>query len=194
MDGNVIDDKGHSATNISTNCNVQGKFGHGCNFNGLNSYINVSDSAPSLNISKNITMEAWINTPSTTGLRGIFGKWREPSSSFNPRGYLIFLSGLTPTFYIGYGDLATASGGTTMTGQWNHISATYNRNAGIQRVYVNGIQDASNSYAGDIPVAQNNLYIGIYEWNSVLGGFFNGTIDEVRILNVTRTMNTSYVP
>jgi hypothetical protein len=61
---------------------------------------------------------------------------------------------------------------------WTHLAATYD--GAMQRLYVNGILAASRSQIGSIVTSNGIMSIG---GNSILGEYFTGIIDEVRIYN-----------
>jgi hypothetical protein len=71
--------------------------------------------------------------------------------------------------------------------QYTHIAATYDASAGIAKIYINGVFDASKSVGSSVSNSTGNLYFG---FNPVRGDFiapFKGIIDEVRIWNIART-------
>src|SRR4029453_16821751 len=61
---------------------------------------------------------------------------------------------------------------------WSHVAATYN--GSMHRLYVNGAQVAAVSRSGKIGASAKPLRIG---GNAILGEWFSGTIDEVRVYN-----------
>jgi hypothetical protein len=61
---------------------------------------------------------------------------------------------------------------------WTHLAATYD--GAFQRLYVNGIQVASQARTGSMPATTNPLRIG---GNNIWGEYFAGRIDEMRIYN-----------
>lgn len=63
---------------------------------------------------------------------------------------------------------------------WNFITLTFDNDLGSaqQKLYVNGIQRATNNYTADINRLDKNILIG---------KSFNGKIDELAIFNIART-------
>jgi len=61
---------------------------------------------------------------------------------------------------------------------WNHIASTYDGSNSI--IYINGVQSATESSTGTLTTNANNLAVGAARGTL---GFFNGTIDEVKIWN-----------
>ncbi len=68
-------------------------------------------------------------------------------------------------------------------GTWYHLAGVYDGSR--VRIYINGIERASNDASGDIGDFRGNFQIGSCPgWG---GRLFNGKIDEVRFWNVART-------
>ena len=70
------------------------------------------------------------------------------------------------------------SGVSPTLSQWQHLAATYD--GSTARFYVDGAQVASRTVSGGIG-SSNTWRIGAY--GSVVGGFFDGLIDELRVYN-----------
>ena len=78
------------------------------------------------------------------------------------------------------GAVQLASTGTTANpvNAWTHVALTYD--GATLRLYVNGVQVASQPQAGSIETPSTPLRIG---GNVPYGQFFQGLIDEVRVYN-----------
>lgn len=63
--------------------------------------------------------------------------------------------------------------------EWYHFILTYSN--GTLKLYLNGAEEASSSENGSVYLNSNNIYIG----SSSGGGYFSGTIDEIRILDIS---------
>ena len=63
--------------------------------------------------------------------------------------------------------------------QWSYVVQTFDGNIG--RVYINGVQGCTYSYAGEINSGINSLKIGTYYTSVTTNERFKGAIDEVRI-------------
>ena len=61
---------------------------------------------------------------------------------------------------------------------WTHLALTYD--GATLRLYVNGVQVASQARTGNLVTSANPLQIG---GDSIFGQYFQGSIDEVRIYN-----------
>ncbi|MCH7535767.1 MAG: DUF2341 domain-containing protein, partial [Bacteroidetes bacterium] len=83
-----------------------------------------------------------------------------------------------------YGTINNQSvSGSITAGEWNHISLTYDKDAGGTdeiKLYLNGTQSATGDYATAISTNNNNLLLGD------MAGFL-GKMDEIRIWNDVRT-------
>jgi len=165
-----------------------GKFRQGCEFDGSDDYINVSDSA-SLNITGNFAIGAWVKIPTNVGFdKAIIGKGAggggesfaiDIDSSYK---YRFFVRNETGGAFIVY----TTFNYTTYT-DWVHLTSVFNGTNLL--MYANGALDNTASFTGtSIQVSTTWVGIGARP-NSDLTPFyyFNGTIDEVAIYNRSLT-------
>jgi len=160
-----------------------GKHDGALNFDGINDYVSVSDSA-SLDITSAITIEAWVK-PTIIDNHGILmkGALTDSQGVYNlvigppiTNNNVIFrLNGGTTD---GSGQSSSITDMSTRLNVWTHIVGTYD---GIrQKVYINGILEGNQPYSSSISTNNNPLYIGVY-YSALYT--FNGSIDEVRIYN-----------
>ncbi len=163
-----------------------GRYGNAMTFDGINDFIMTG------NISRNLgtvngpyTLSGWINVmPGETD-----GNIIHLSAASNGGGWC-----LPPVQLVGgklrvqswTGVAALANGTTTINpGVWYHFTNTWDSTNGL-RLYVNGQLDASASQATYSASGSNNYFF--FGFNSGIGcsyenGYFNGSIDEVRIYN-----------
>jgi PKD repeat protein len=153
-----------------------GRFGRALKFNGKSDWVTVDHSA-SLNLTKGMTLEAWVYPTASTTSATILMK--EASGNATYRIYSNFL-GKGPASIINVGGAAkTLSGGPTLpVNTWSHVASTYD--GSTQKLYVNGALVGSSRQTGSIDVSTGKLRIG---GNSIWGYYFAGYIDEVRIYN-----------
>jgi len=146
--------------------------------NGVNDYLCGVDN-PDVSPVNAITMEAWINPGSVTGMRGIISKGTGASVNYSLR-----LNGAALNAVIN-GISNFNSTVTLLTNIWTHVCFTYNSSTGEYNFYVNG-REAGNGInsAGMINNGTDSLVIGS---NGIAGTYFNGFIDEVRISNYVKT-------
>lgn len=163
--------------------------GNALDFDGSDDYVLVSD-ASSLDITGNLTLEAWINLTTTppSANEGIVAKFLNAG---NQESYALNITtgGGNVEFIItsdGSTDETLTSTSAISTGVWTHIAAVFTPNTSLE-IYINGILD--NSAATSLATIHSgtaDLWIGA---SSILGANnqINGIIDEVRIWNVARS-------
>lgn len=131
-----------------------------------NNNVTISDSS-SLDITTNITLEAWVNVESYVSHERLI--WKNDA-------YVLYASASGVwTFYVNaaQGIVTTTH---NVTGTWFHIAATYN---GSQTaIYINGEQKNTTSKTGAISTNNNNLFIG---GDGTSARYFDGKIGQTRI-------------
>jgi hypothetical protein len=150
-----------------------GKFGGALVFNGTTARVTIND-APSLRLTTGITLEAWVfPTATLKGWRAIVDKnvdgyyLMASSDQGNPAGGGTFTAGNQNTF----------GPSTLAVNVWTHLAATFD---GVTvRLYVNGVQVASQAQTTPLTPTTGTLQIGADSY----GEFFAGRIDEVRVYN-----------
>jgi hypothetical protein len=156
-----------------------GKYGGALVFNGTNAVVTISNS-PTLQLSTAMTLEAWVNP------LVVDSSWRDVIYKGQDNYYLegTSMSGSVPSAGGTFGTSHQVLYGVAAlpTNTWTHLAATYDGTTA--RLYVNGVQVASQAQTGAIATSANPLQIG---GDSFYGQFFQGTIDEVRIYNVALT-------
>jgi archaellum component FlaF (FlaF/FlaG flagellin family) len=166
---------------------VDGKLGKALYFDGKGDYVDISNSK-SLNITKDITIEAWIksslNTNSINDMRIIVRK--EMNFEFQFYGETqngLFDMKVQNSSACGYecsSEAVDIPNHAAFT--WHHFLGR--RKGNLVELYVDGILKGSDSnFLGDIKTSDDDLNIGGTDW----GANFNGTIDSVRIYNKALT-------
>ncbi len=169
--------------------NSDGQINGGDVLGGTNEHIEVNDSA-SLDITNNITVEAWVKPDSGTfdgGIHTIVAKYNYDYYELHFRETDVV------ALFINNNKLAWDSTGWFSAGNWYHLAATYDSSTGQMEIYVNGAIKNSQSIAPqNIATNNNSLYVGSRQGTI---RFFDGTIDEVRISSTARSADwilTSY--
>ena len=156
---------------------TQGKFGKALSFDGVDDYVEVPDSA-SLDITDEITIEAWVNVREKDGEQypvqkhGAYGMFVRTDMYNGGFWWNIwwevegpewkYVNNLNPLFL----------------NKWCHLVWTFDGT--YVKSYVNGELKGTWDRSGrKIAVSAYPLYVG----QSGGGSWFNGTIDEVRIYN-----------
>ncbi len=167
--------------------NISGYIGGAYTFDGVDDWINVSDSN-SLDLTNNISIELWINPGSVQKAYADIAD-KGHGESLSTSGWVIQQNNLNQNQYyfawyagVGYQVSSTIS---LSANRWQHFAIVKN---GLNvKAYQDGVQkidwNATNAtiQVNDIAVIIGNSY-----------GFnrqFNGTIDEFRIYNRTLSLN-----
>ena len=151
-----------------------GKFGSSLNFDGTDDYIDAGSSFPQPT-DQSFSMSAWVKSSGSGGL--IVSKMND---SVAWDGY--YLREIGGRFNLGllktYGSVALnlSSATSVSANTWYHVAVIYNGSQA--RMYINGILDASASYAGGYDTTTVPLSIG-----GRGGSSYAGQIDDVRIYN-----------
>ncbi|MFA5102807.1 MAG: LamG-like jellyroll fold domain-containing protein [Candidatus Thermoplasmatota archaeon] len=181
----------HDAANTNDGTLSGGKFGNGLKFDGVNDYVNIPDN-PTLDITENITLEAWIKINNFSTSAGyhmyIIGKdsagqrsygigvdltWQKPKKPF----VIMFHSGGSNQVAWGLNEL--------VVNQWYHIAGVFDYSANQLKLYVNGVYQTTQSDPSTVYPGTADLRIGGRQYAGH-ECYFNGIIDEVRISNNVR--------
>jgi hypothetical protein len=153
-----------------------GKFGGALSFDGDHDTVTVADN-DKLDLTKGMTLEAWVAPSTTSGWRTILAKEQSRGLTYGLYGSSdnggkpsadVFTSSEVPTYGTGSLPLNT----------WSHVAATFDGSK--VTFYVNGTAVASKSVSGSMVTSSGVLRIG---GTSIWGEWFKGKIDEVRVYN-----------
>ncbi|MHA1913417.1 MAG: DUF2341 domain-containing protein [Promethearchaeota archaeon] len=160
--------------------------------------IEVSDDT-SLDISNQLTVEAWINptvmSKWTSIVSKMDGAWGSGSSAEEDLYVAIDSS---DNLFIGLANQITyddwGSAVSITAGIWQHFVFTYDSSSSIGRIFINGGQQETHDFGlGTLDTNANPFYIGFNRgWT---GEVFDGSIDEVRMSSRPRSagwINTEY--
>jgi hypothetical protein len=154
-----------------------GKFGTAVNFDGTDDYVNCGSDS-SLNITDEITIEAWVKADAAaSGNGGVVTKDNSPDRQFN-----IMYVHSAPGFgwRIWQNDAVQKQVIASITqGIWYYVVGV--ADGSYVRIYLNGVEAVVPvSYDGTIKsFPALDVHIGGYDATY----FFNGSIDEVKIYN-----------
>jgi len=180
----VIDSSsyGNNGVVVGGQQGVAGRIYGGLRLDGVDDYAAIPD-APSLDLNKTFTVEAWIYREVDAGTREeVVSKWMNTGGQ---RSYSLGISsGDNAEFRLsqtGTGATRTLIGTTDLAlNTWYHLAATYN--GSVVRLYVNDVLEDSANFAGAVYASNATLRLGS---ESTGTNYFGGIIDEVRILNVS---------
>jgi len=156
---------------------VKGKVGRGLAFNGKSSSLSVAGRS-SLDLSRSMTLEAWVKPQTGSGRRTILAKLGGGSITYaahaaTPRG------GAGGEARIGgRGTRRVAAPADLPLGRWTHVALTYD--GSTLRLYQNATEVSSSRVGGRLRPSKGPLHIG---GRVPGGGWFKGLLDEVRVYN-----------
>lgn len=136
------------------------------------------------------TVEAWIKLPTTTSGENLVTTWG--SDNVNGGRFTVRINNVSGLYKLRIENKGGGINGTVTLsdGNWHHIAVTYDNSLSTNKykLYVDGSLDTQ----GDISTATNtvaltNMIIG-RRINPSLGGYFNGSIDEVRVWDKALTL------
>ncbi|NDB60015.1 LamG domain-containing protein, partial [bacterium] len=188
---NIGADSAGSNTGTAMNGASQttGKVGSGAlNLDGVNDYVKMN-SITSLKKAGAITVSAWVkpNVKWSTICSSCIRPYIQSGREFGIGA--LWDGGNTSRLYFGYDTIDFTSVSEPQVGSWTHIAFTYDANTNTVIYYKNGIASSPKTYNGSlIPDLGSIFEVGR---DPIDGGYFNGSIDEVRLYN--RALSASEV-
>ncbi|UCG70723.1 MAG: right-handed parallel beta-helix repeat-containing protein, partial [Thermoplasmata archaeon] len=180
--GEVKDQSGYGndGKSLGGASTVNGKFGRSADFEeDNNQYVEVLD-APSLDITDEITMEAWVfleSYPVGGDFHTIFSK----GAAYN---LMILSDGRAQVDVAVPGWVGHPSINKVPLGYWTYIIGTYSISSQRLRIFINGVEaNNEKTVSGSISSTTNPLWIGNNPWDP--DRYFDGLIDEVSLYNRT---------
>lgn len=172
------------SVNATNSFGAQGTAGQMIQFDGVDDYLNIPDAThPTA-----YTIEAWVKFNTISAQNVIVRTDASgPSATFTHQ--LVLNAAGKFAHYTFFGTSNNVVGTTTVVaGQWYHVAITA-QNSGMMRLYVNGVEEGTaQSVSGTLWASGTRWMVGINS-NSYEGsaGYFNGSMDELRIWNTART-------
>jgi hypothetical protein len=141
--------------------------------NGTSGRITVP-SVPALNLTSQVTIEAWVNPDTLVGTRWIVNK-----GTF----YYLYINNGTTYFGIhAAGSYQFITTTAVTAGAWQHLVGTYDGSSLV--LYRNGVQVAQAAASGAISSTTTAVFLGAV---SDAGSFFDGRLDEAAIYGTALT-------
>ena len=189
FDGDANDESGNGNHGTLTNMDpatiwIAGKIGQAIDFDGINDIVLV-DNDSSLEPSTELTLSAWIRTPT--------GHWGDDNiiskdarigsfvSNTPSNGYLL-RTGFPEDEILFFAGGFKPSGPDIITVEWLHVVGTYIASTRMA-IFINAAQfsERTSNVPSSIPYAGGKLGIGGPFDESF--GYFNGAVDDIRIYN-----------
>jgi glucose/arabinose dehydrogenase len=156
---------------------TQGRFGNALQFDGVDDRVVVADAA-SLDLSPQLTLEAWVRPTLGGGWRTALAKESGDTVAYSL--YTNRSSPAVPTTEVNLDGRLRFANGTAAAplNAWTHLASTYDGTT--IRLYVNGTQVGTTGRTGAMAPSAGPLSIG---GNGPHGEWFQGLLDEVRVYN-----------
>ena len=166
-------------------------------FDGSNDYLSIPDSSD-FTIGTNYTAECWFYADAITGngWDGIFGQWSGNNNAATNSWVLesVGNSFVLRFYYINSGGTLAfkslvdeANGEALALKQWHHFA--FVKSGSTTKLYLNGI--LKHSFDTTYQDGSGSFNIG---GNVASGGWFNGKVSNVRIVNGTAVYTSSFRP
>ncbi|MDI6050789.1 kelch repeat-containing protein [Flavobacterium sp. XS2P24] len=169
---------------VRDNCST---IGNALNFDG--GYVDVPNNVL-LNPVDQLTIETWVKRTSSGIQESLIEKYANQTNTF---GYLLRITSANKAFTMvlnnSFQGSELAGSTTILPNVWYHLAATFNRNTGVLKLYVNGILDGQiTGITGfsSTPGSQS-LKIGARGDDAATRLTNGGVIDEARIWDIERT-------
>ena len=175
---------------------IVGKIDGADSFDGVNDVVNCGTGS-SLQITGNLTIEAWIKINTSTKLMIYLSKWANSHNAYK-MGILSGGNVYLDVSGVGTTDEYRTSATALSIGEWHHVVGTYVSGASPElHIYIDGKLD-DGSLTGTVP---SSLYSSTEPLR--IGGdsgidnsrCFYGSVDEIRISDISRSagwINASY--
>lgn len=158
--------------------NMTGSYGSGqvggtLSLNGSNQYITVSYDEPETEV----THSMWVRT--TTDNRGVFSIRQNALGGANDRN--VTLGGGAVAGRLWNTEIITSPALAVTNGQWHYLVHTFGASVGGQKLYVDGVEQASGTKAASDFDWDNMVHVG-YSTT-----YFEGDFGDVRVASATRS-------
>ena len=150
-------------------------------FDGTNDYLTIADH-DDFDVGTNWTVECWFKCDAigSNGWDAIFGQW--------DNAYVLEYVGTDLRFYYHGNGGGHKSLGAVPTNQWHHVAIS--KEGSITRIFLNGKQVVADFDMGTTS-SSNAFNIG---GNVAGGGWFNGKISNIRIVQGTAVYTSTFKP
>lgn len=198
-------DSGSNALTVTANgdaaiSTAQSKFGGASGyFDGSGDFLSADGSEGFDFGAGDFTIEAWLYVPDNGNLaRMIASAYDEPSSPSPFAKWLFYVNGTRIDFLAESGSQSSWSlladgSGAIPRDTWFH--AAVSRSAGVVRIFVNGVDTTGSvTNGGSSLISGDTVAIGSVLENGSNRGYFDGYIDELRIVKGTAVYTANFTP
>ncbi|KYK26674.1 hypothetical protein AYK26_07245 [Euryarchaeota archaeon SM23-78] len=171
--------------------NASGRIGPGYKFDGNNDYVSATVSQLTFNDGDEYTISAWFKAENTSNWKTLFEKSDNLGNFWNNTGVKFWVDNEVLYLRLNSGTQSIHSGYITSIGNWYYITARMNQEKNMT-LYVDGNYIGSANVTDNISAGNTETFrIGIADvyYGDGWEGDFNGTIDEVRVSNTSRSLN-----
>ncbi|MBT7402933.1 hypothetical protein HN777_04045, partial [Candidatus Woesearchaeota archaeon] len=158
---------------------LDSKAAGGLEFDATNDYVNIGNDT-SIQSPLNFTISGWFKANALVNFNTIYNDAGNVPSAYDGRDIRILNNKLNSGTY-NYGTNNAVNSRVLTIGQWYHFAII--RQGDTNYMYINGILDDSNTTASSYTPSGDDGCIGRYNISGTDGGYFNGTISDVRIYN-----------
>ena len=147
-------------------------------FDGTDDYVSI----PDINVTNQISIEAWVYANSVGSYNAIASQWRAETNSVSSWTLETVASDIR--LYITNGTTISFASTTFQTGTWTHIIGTYDTST--IKIYKNNVLGSTTGTIATINNSNLNINIGaLYSSAGVQGGDgrWNGRISNIKIYN-----------
>ena len=165
----------------------EGPSGKAMSFDGTGDYITVPDSSSLQTSGSELTYAAWIKPNNLTGNHAIITKNDANVSPYYAKNLFLLGDEISFHSYNGANNMYNSSNSNVQIGKWSHIVVSVKENAFV-KTYLNGNIVYENTSVADV-IAPDSLpfYIGVNQHDQNMIEFFDGLIDEVKMLTMALT-------
>jgi predicted alpha-1,6-mannanase (GH76 family) len=172
-----VSGNGNNGTVINATWNADGRVNGCLTFSGSNSYVQITNT-----VCNDFSIAFWVNTAQTAGT----GQWYKGAGLVDgdypgvANDFGTALVGGKFGFGVGNPDTTIVSTTSINDGVWHQCVATRQQATGAMKVYVDGSLQATGTAGKNTQSASARLLFGAIASG---GGFFNGSLDEVKIFS-----------
>jgi hypothetical protein len=190
--GNALDSvAGNDGTPSGVTYGATGKIGDAYTFDGVNDYITVPNSTENENLAQgDFTVSAWIKHGVTapTIAHRIMSK---RSSLIHTDGWIFYIdtSGNVGINCVNSSTNAITSSTTSVLDDvWHLAVGVYTQSTRTYKLYIDGVDESTSIISGGAdPASDSSNTLNIGANFALNGGYFDGSIDEVGLLDTALT-------